>query len=86
MAFLAVFAIALALAAGELAARWEAELAGVATPNLDDVIVWCQEKMGKEYLVDGKLCGKDLDSTRSPQHYGINDLDTFMKMNHYVGA
>lgn len=31
MAFLAVFAIALALAAGELAARWEAELRGTAT-------------------------------------------------------
>ena len=31
MSFLAVFAIALALAAAELAARWEAELAGVAT-------------------------------------------------------
>ncbi len=31
MAFLAVFAIALALAASELAERWEAELAGVAT-------------------------------------------------------
>lgn len=31
MAFLAVFAIALALAAGELATRWETDLAGVAT-------------------------------------------------------
>ena len=31
MAFLAVFAIALAAASGELAARWEAELDGTAT-------------------------------------------------------
>lgn len=31
MAFLAVFALALALAAGDLAGRWEAELAGTAT-------------------------------------------------------
>lgn len=34
MAFLAVFAIALNLAAGELAARWEAELDGTATVRL----------------------------------------------------
>ncbi len=34
MAFLAVFAIALYLATGELAARWEAELAGTATVRL----------------------------------------------------
>ena len=34
MAFLAVFAMAMALAAGDLAARWEAELAGTATVRL----------------------------------------------------
>ena len=34
MAFLAVFAIALALASGELAARWEAELKGTATVRI----------------------------------------------------
>lgn len=34
MAFLAIFAIALSLAAGELAARWEAELTGVATVRI----------------------------------------------------
>ncbi|NND19745.1 MAG: cell division protein FtsX, partial [Silicimonas sp.] len=31
MAFLAVLALALALAAGDMAARWEAELSGTAT-------------------------------------------------------
>lgn len=34
MAFLAVFALALALAAGDLARRWEAELAGTATVRI----------------------------------------------------
>jgi cell division transport system permease protein len=34
MAFLAIFAIALSLAAGELAARWEAELTGIATVRI----------------------------------------------------
>jgi hypothetical protein len=69
---------------GLVVTRGVAELAGVPTPHMDDVIVWCQERMGKEYLVNGKLAGKDLESTRSPQHYGCRDLDTFMKANHYV--
>ena len=60
-----------------------AELAGVATPNMDEVIYWCQERIGKEYVVDGKLCGKDVDSSRAPQHYGFHDLDSFMKVNGY---
>uniref|UniRef100_A0A7S3L263 Opine dehydrogenase domain-containing protein n=1 Tax=Amphora coffeiformis TaxID=265554 RepID=A0A7S3L263_9STRA len=64
--------------------RGIAEMAGVPTPHMDDVIMWSQKVMGKEYLVNGKLCGKDVESTRSPQHYGWTDLDTFMKENHYV--
>lgn len=69
---------------GLIVTRGIAEMAGVATPNMDDVIMWCQEKMGKEFLVDGKVAGKDLDITRAPQHYGFTDLDTFMKVNRYV--
>lgn len=64
--------------------RGIAELAGVPTPNLDDVIMWCQKCMGKEYLVDGKFIGKDIAGTRSPQTYGYQDLDTFLKANRYV--
>ena len=67
--------------------RGIAELAGVPTPNMDSVIVWCQDKMGKQYLVDsGRLTGKDLGTTRAPQTFGFTDLDTFMKTNHYVEA
>lgn len=61
-----------------------AELAGVPTPHMDDVILWCQQCMGKEFIVDGKFVGKDIASTRSPQTYGYHDLDSFMKANHYV--
>ena len=64
--------------------RGIAELAGVAMPHMDDVIGWCQSVMGKEYIKDGKFCGKDIDATRSPQTYGFSDLDTFMKTNRYV--
>jgi hypothetical protein len=40
--------------------------------------------LDKEYLVDGELKGKDLESTRAPQRYGYTDLDTFMETNHYL--
>ena len=69
---------------GLVVTRGIAELAGVPTPHMDDVIMWCQECMGKEFLVGGKVAGKDLASTRSPQRYGFADLDTFMKANHYI--
>ena len=69
---------------GLVVTRGIAELVGVATPHMDDVIEWCQEMIGKEYLVDGKLTGKDLGSTRCPQRYGYTDLDSFMKGNHYL--
>jgi len=69
---------------GLVVTRGIAELAGVATPHMDDVILWCQEMLQKEYIVNGKLEGKDLHSTRAPQHYGFTDLDSFMKVNHYV--
>lgn len=75
---------------GLIVTRGIAELAGVPTPNMDSVILWCQEQMGKEYLVDGgrlsSLTGKDLGTTRAPQTFGFTDLDTFMKANHYVEA
>lgn len=66
--------------------RGIAELAGVDTPMMSEVIMWCQNVMGKEFLVDGKVAGKDLSMTRCPQVYGFTDLDTFMKANHYVDA
>lgn len=69
---------------GLIVTRGIAELAGVPTPHMDDVILWCQGVMGKEFLVNGKVAGKDLVDTRSPQRYGFRDLDTFMKANHYV--
>jgi len=69
---------------GLVVTRGIAELVGVPTPNMDEVIVWCQEQMGKEYLKDGKIAGKDLADSRAPQRYGFTDLDTFMEANHYA--
>ena len=69
---------------GLVVTRGIAELAGVSTPHMDEVIMWCQKMIGKEYLVNGKLAGADLHSTRAPQHYGYTNLDTFMAVNHYL--
>ena len=69
---------------GLIVTRGIAELAGVPMPNMDEVIIWCQEVMGKEYLKDGKVAGKDIHSTRAPQHFGFTDLDKFMVANRYV--
>ena len=64
--------------------RGIAELAGVLTPMMDEIILWCQSKMKQEFLKDGKVAGKDVKETRSPQRYGFTDLDTFMTENGYI--
>ena len=55
--------------------RGIAEIVGVPTPNQDLLIKWAEKVSGKEYLVDGKVKGKDVVSTRAPQRYGINTID-----------
>lgn len=72
------------LPCGMIVIRGIAELAGVSTPMMDEIILWCQSKMGKEFLKGGKVAGKDVKETRSPQRYGFTDLDTFMIENHYI--
>jgi hypothetical protein len=61
-----------------LATRGIAELAGVPTPTMDEVITWAQERLGVEYLVDGKLSGRDVKDSRAPQRYGFQDLDSMI--------
>jgi hypothetical protein len=60
---------------GLVVVRGIAELAGVSTPAIDEVLLWCQERMGKEYLVRSRLAGRDVDSTRCPQRYGFTMRD-----------
>ncbi|MCC7265700.1 MAG: NAD/NADP octopine/nopaline dehydrogenase family protein [Candidatus Latescibacteria bacterium] len=54
--------------------RGLADLAGVPTPALDRLLVWAQERMGREYLRDGRLEGRDLASASVPAQYGITGL------------
>ena len=51
-----------------------AEIVGIAAPKMLEVLTWAQKQMGKEYLVDGKICGKDLGETRAPQRFGISNI------------
>ena len=52
-----------------------AELAGVGTPTIDQVLTWCQEKMGCQYFVQGKLQGSDLAESGAPQRFGIQSIE-----------
>lgn len=54
--------------------RGIAEIVGMATPKIDKILTWTQEKLGKKYLVDGKLQGEDVKETRAPQRYGLTSL------------
>ena len=56
---------------GLVVIRGIAEIVGVETPNIDKVLLWSQEKMGKEYLVNSKIQGKDVEKSRAPQRNGL---------------
>jgi len=55
-----------------------ADLAGVQTPVLDEITLFFQKFMGKEYIKDGKLSGADVPHTKSPQAYGITSLEQLL--------
>jgi len=54
------------------------ELAGVPTPTTDMVLEWCQKVAGKEYLVNGKVEGKDMGETRAPVNFGITSIEEML--------
>lgn len=48
-----------------------AEIVGISTPTLDEVIAWAQEKLGKQYLIGARLIGSEVPELRIPQNNGI---------------
>ncbi|MEN8178163.1 MAG: NAD/NADP octopine/nopaline dehydrogenase family protein [Pseudomonadota bacterium] len=56
---------------GLLIIKSVAAITGTAIPVIDRVLTWAQEMMHKEYIVDGKLGGKDIAGTPIPQNAGI---------------
>ena len=57
---------------GLVVTRGVSTLLAVQTPAIDMLIEWAQKIMGKEYLVDGKFVGKDIQDTFAPQAFGIH--------------
>ena len=56
-----------------------ADLAGVETPTIDLILTHFQNLMGKEYIKNGKLAGKDVGETKSPQRFGLHSLEQLLK-------
>lgn len=48
----------------------------ILTPNIDRVLYWSQDRMGKEYIIKGALTGKDIVGSGVPQNYlsSLNEL------------
>mmetsp|Transcript_66177 Transcript_66177/g.110502 ORF Transcript_66177/g.110502 Transcript_66177/m.110502 type:complete len:397 (+) Transcript_66177:58-1248(+) len=55
-----------------------ADIVGYDTPVLDMIVCWAQGHMGKEYIVNGKLTGKDVGETNAPQRFGVTTLDMLL--------
>lgn len=64
---------------GLVVIRSVAEIAGVPTPMMDEVIGWAQRLTGAEYLVDGCLKGASVGGLPIPQNFGINTLDQLVR-------
>lgn len=52
-----------------------AELCGIETPTIDKILDWGQKAINKEFIINGKLCGKDLNDTFAPQRFGFTKLE-----------
>lgn len=55
-----------------------ADIVGFDTPVMDMVMYWAQGYMGKEYIVNGRLTGKDAMESNAPQRFGVDSLDKLL--------
>ncbi|MDJ1169128.1 NAD/NADP octopine/nopaline dehydrogenase family protein [Roseofilum sp. BLCC_M154] len=51
-----------------------AEMLTIDTPWIDIIVEWHQKLMGKEFIVNGKLVGKDSKQCGTPSYYGTQTL------------
>jgi opine dehydrogenase len=49
------------------------------TPVMDKIILWAQNLIGKEFIVNGILSGKDLVDISIPQNFGLSSLADLVK-------
>jgi len=64
---------------GLLVTKGIALAVGVETSTIDEVITKTSAWIGKEYLIDGRLIGRDVMTTRAPQRYGIDSLEALIR-------
>ena len=64
---------------GLLVTKGIALVVGVETPMIDEVITNTSAWIGKEYLIDGKLIGRDVMRTRAPQRYTLDSLEGLIR-------
>ena len=65
---------------GLLVSKAIAELSGVSTPKIDEVIETVGRWVDVQYLINGKLKGQDLVKTRIPQNFGLDSLEAIAEM------
>ncbi|MGL5764008.1 MAG: NAD/NADP octopine/nopaline dehydrogenase family protein [Sarcina sp.] len=56
-----------------------AELCNLEVKTVDKVVYWAQNLFGKEYIVEGKLCGQDVKNLMIPQNMGISTKEDLIK-------
>jgi hypothetical protein len=56
-----------------------ADIVGVETPMIDEVISWAQSVLTKVYLIGGRLEGSDIADLPIPQNHGILSLDDLVR-------
>ncbi len=64
---------------GLLVTKGIALVVGVGTPMIDEVITNTSAWIGKEYLIDGELIGRDVMGTRAPQRYTLDSLERLIR-------
>ena len=63
---------------GLVVLRGISEVVGVPTPVMDKVLSWAQGHMGKVYLEEGRVQGRDVETTRAPQQYGFDTVNALL--------
>ena len=53
----------------------------IKTPYFDKILLWGQKVINKEYLVDNKLIGKDINKIIIPQQFNIKNKNDLIKFN-----
>ena len=57
-----------------------ADLLSISVPKTDEVLSWYSKISHKDYYIDGKFIGKDVEECAIPQNFGISHIAEFLKL------